>query len=78
MLHSRNLSIQIIDNGEVEKPQVNLDYAQGLEDASIIIKSFGLIAHVVFLHKIDMKNKKAIIWYLTKKHKNVFPNLTLL
>lgn len=78
MLHNRNLSIQMINNGEVEKLQINLDWAQRLGDASIITKFFGMVAHGVSLHKIDGKNKKFTIRYLTRKHKNIFPNLTFL
>lgn len=77
MLQSGNLSILVVDNGKVEKLQANLDWAQGLGDASIITKSFGMVAHGLSLHKIDMKNKEATIQYLTRKNKNAFPNLTI-
>lgn len=77
MLQNGNLSIQVVDNGEVEKLQANLDWAQGLGDASIITKSFGVVAHGVSLHKIDMKDKEATIRYLTRKNKNAFLNLTI-
>ena len=56
---------------------MNLDWAQVLGDASIITRSFGMVAHGVFSPKIDMKDKKATIRYLTKKNKNVFPNLII-
>lgn len=75
IFQNRNLFIQIVDNRKVEKVQANLNQTQGLGDASIIIKFFDMIAYGVFLYKIDIKNNKAIIRYLTRKNKNTFPKL---
>lgn len=77
ILQSRNVQIQVVDNGEVEKLQANLDWVQGLADASIITKFFAVVAPGVSFHKIDMKDKEDTIRYLTKKNKNLFPNLTI-
>ena len=67
----------MVDNGEVGKLLGNLDWAQGLGNASISIKFFGIVAHDVSLHKIEMKDKEATIWYLTRKNKNALPNLII-
>lgn len=77
ILQSGNLSSNVEDNEEVEKLQGNLDWAQALGEASIITKSFGVVAHGVSSHRIDMKNKDSTIQYMIRKNKNAFLNLTI-
>lgn len=77
IIQSGNSSINVVDNEKVEKLQANLDWEQAFGEASIITKSFGVVAHSVSLYGIDIKNKDATIQYLIRKNKNAFPNLTI-
>lgn len=50
MLQSRNLLIQIVNDGEVQKLNVNFDLAKTLRDVSIVIGFFGVTVYCVYLH----------------------------
>lgn len=61
-----------LNNKEVKKLLINLDFSSISEDIRIVSKPSSVVEKSVSLYKMDITNKEATIRYLSRKNKNFF------